>query len=450
MYRVLRNDFVIEPTSCNTSLIIKSVNKDEIYLKISQAEAIYLSLFDGYKDDNLITEITNKLFGSHAWKLKSVDCFLLPKDRAEMIYGVHTSRYSPDLFLSKKYSNSEIIPKFHNAPRHIILYLTQNCNRKCLYCYADSNFSTVVESDAMKWSTVENVLKQAYDMAVESVLLTGGEPMLHPFTYKIINWLGNHNIRVQIITRHLLDAVEMATINKSTLDICLSIDCADENDVNFLTGSSSSYNDFLANTRLLNNIGSSFSVSCVISRINVSRVIDDIPVLFELGARIVYINHLESTTRLNTNKPIYLSVHEKLRFDKMFLDKLESYIVKGKVNSKSMQHEPIKNLNSEYCSALLDKVTIDYNGKYLLCDRLRGYDFGFGNIFSKDIMQHWHSNELNYLRYPVQTHYNSTICEKCVKFDKCFAKNSCYARSLTQHSLMYKPIGEVIDVCNKK
>ena len=84
-------------------------------------------------------------------------------------------------------------------PFRIILNLTNKCNSDCLYCSNKEYLSKDLCFD--EWENFINILSAK---KIASVILSGGEPLLYPHVYDIIDLLYKHNIRVNIISNGIL------------------------------------------------------------------------------------------------------------------------------------------------------------------------------------------------------------------------------------------------------
>jgi radical SAM protein with 4Fe4S-binding SPASM domain len=449
MKRILRNDFIIEQLN-NNSLVLKSKSNTDITFSILQAEAVYLSLFDGIREDDEVKQISFELFGENSSKLKSVDRFLLPVEIAYSLFGRYEHKYTPMQFLTQKYHTENKNSRYLHIPRYITLCLTHKCHRRCIYCYAGAPFSNGIENDAMPNLMIKKILNEAFEMAIEGVLLTGGEPMMHPHVYDLINYLGNRAIYTQVLTKHLLNKENLKRINTSSLDLYLSIDSNNPALANWLTGSKYYYNDMMKNDEMLNKIGIPFKATTVITRKNKSNILDIVHFLLSIGATRVLTNHYSCEVKDKVVPALMLKSEEKREFDTSWTECIKEHELGNVVFHKKHPSDYVEDLEHMDCSGLTKKVTIDFNGEYILCDRLSDVQIDFGNIWQKSILEHWNSEVMQNLRYPKNDLYKTSVCGNCNRFKSCYAKNSCYARSIIQHGTMYHPVKEVEYVCDKR
>ena len=102
MKRIFRNDFYIDAN--NDVLKVVSKKNEKISFSINQAQAVYLSLFNGLCEDSEIEKIALELFGDNIKKLVPMERFLLPVEYAFDIFGHYVHPYLPEGFLKKKYN----------------------------------------------------------------------------------------------------------------------------------------------------------------------------------------------------------------------------------------------------------------------------------------------------------------------------------------------------------
>ncbi len=80
----------------------------------------------------------------------------------------------------------------------IRLETNRSCNLSCRYCYAQSGQSLQDEND---YETLRDVIRQANDLGVKSVVVIGGgEPTLHPRFEDLVSYIHRLGIRPMIFT----------------------------------------------------------------------------------------------------------------------------------------------------------------------------------------------------------------------------------------------------------
>ena len=64
--------------------------------------------------------------------------------------------------------------------------ITSGCNMKCVYCHNEGNHVI----NQLSKDDVENLIKSSYDLGLEQVRITGGEPLIHKEIFDICAELG--------------------------------------------------------------------------------------------------------------------------------------------------------------------------------------------------------------------------------------------------------------------
>ena len=83
-------------------------------------------------------------------------------------------------------------------PRNEIrLSITSLCNMKCTYCHNEGNCKMSI----MSKDNVESIVAAFVDFGIKEVRLTGGDPLIHPQIYEIVDMIKNkYNLQVSINT----------------------------------------------------------------------------------------------------------------------------------------------------------------------------------------------------------------------------------------------------------
>ncbi len=74
--------------------------------------------------------------------------------------------------------------------------LTLQCNLKCMHCYANAN--TKRSPNELSTQRILSVTDDLASMGLPVVILSGGEPTLHPDIYEIASYMNEKNIRVTL------------------------------------------------------------------------------------------------------------------------------------------------------------------------------------------------------------------------------------------------------------
>ena len=97
----------------------------------------------------------------------------------------------------------------HNAPRSaaerkpiVVWNITRRCNLKCIHCYSDSDAREY--PGELTWDQCRGVLDDLAQFGVPGVLLSGGEPLIHPRFFDIAAYARNKGLRLTLSTNGTL------------------------------------------------------------------------------------------------------------------------------------------------------------------------------------------------------------------------------------------------------
>ena len=97
----------------------------------------------------------------------------------------------------------EVIPKKASERRPIVVWnITRECNLKCVHCYNDSGVAK--ECNDATTGEAKAVLDDLADYGVPSVLFSGGEPLMRPDLFELMQYAADKGLRVVISTNGTL------------------------------------------------------------------------------------------------------------------------------------------------------------------------------------------------------------------------------------------------------
>ena len=88
----------------------------------------------------------------------------------------------------------------NNWLQNACLELTYRCNERCIHCYIDDS---PCAGEELGFETYKKILEELKEMGCMSVLLTGGEPLLHPDFLKIARYAKELRLMTDIYTNGL-------------------------------------------------------------------------------------------------------------------------------------------------------------------------------------------------------------------------------------------------------
>lgn len=101
-----------------------------------------------------------------------------------------------------------------SAPFFVGFQITGNCNLKCLYCYSSNSPKISISS-----ARLCKIIDRLSDLGVFQFLIEGGEPMLHPEFFKVVEQLSKKELDFAILTNGLLLTTSNINSLKSACNI---------------------------------------------------------------------------------------------------------------------------------------------------------------------------------------------------------------------------------------
>jgi Fe-coproporphyrin III synthase len=91
--------------------------------------------------------------------------------------------------------------------------ITRTCNLRCVHCYSDSN--AMQYPGELTWEQMQTVVEDLAAYQVPSLLLSGGEPMIHPRFFDLVDRATELGLKLTISTNGTLITPEKAALLKA-------------------------------------------------------------------------------------------------------------------------------------------------------------------------------------------------------------------------------------------
>lgn len=103
----------------------------------------------------------------------------------------------------------------HGAPRTaaerkpiVVWNITRRCNLKCVHCYSDSDAR--LYPGELTWDECVAVIDDLADYGVPALLLSGGEPLIHPNFFELASYARGKGLRLTLSTNGTLIGADEA------------------------------------------------------------------------------------------------------------------------------------------------------------------------------------------------------------------------------------------------
>ena len=162
----------------------------------------------------------------------------------------------------------------NNSITHIELEISNPCNERCLHCYRGCNST---RKGFLSAAQTKNVLKQAKNLGVKSVTITGGEALLNPEWREIVEIADDLDYQTLLFTNgSLLNEKDMDFLSnvKNLKEVQISLYSMEESVHDSITGLKGSCEKTKNAIKLLRERKIPLFVSCSVMKENKSAVFD--------------------------------------------------------------------------------------------------------------------------------------------------------------------------------
>jgi radical SAM protein with 4Fe4S-binding SPASM domain len=308
--------------------------------------------------------------------------------------------------------------------------LTYNCNNKCRWCYAASNFQED-NSKNFKSEKERDTINLLSELEVKNIILIGGEPTLYKNIYGLLEKTNDAKIDTGMVTngRKLKDIDFTRGLKKRGLNyLTVSIEGSNQYMHDSLTQTKGSYQEAISGIQNAIDAGINVSTNTVISSKNVNKLEEIVISLKEIGIKDMGFNICGICTS-NEENNAYL-IHPKNASDS-FVKMYQQFKEEG-IKFRLVTPVPFCFFEGEIKKELTEKkiisggpcqlvhgknFVIDYNGDVVPCTHLTGYSLF--NIFQEDevitkeeFLKLYNQNSIHDLRKNIGK-YPSEKCNTC-------------------------------------
>ena len=320
------------------------------------------------------------------------------------------------------------------------IYLSWNCNFKCIHCWVDGG--TSCENVALDADTCIDMLEKALLLGLEHVKLTGGEPLLFMDTiFPILTWCDDNDISVTIETNGSVITEQFAAcIVERDVSISISVNGFDSPSHDNFVVCNGSFVKVIDNINILKKYGVNFQIITCVYDGNKQNLEKIVALCKELGALSLKINPI---TDIGRGEDLYQSK----KIDDYIAIKDLVPIVHGLSKSYGIEiflHVPpafrgfntLKSAGGKSC-AYKNMLSILPDKSLALC--------GYGGVNEAttwgkygadfDLAHFWKNNEgVNLLRDEVRL---EGVCKQCVHQKSC--QGDCKALAMNRYGSWNSP-----------
>ncbi len=174
------------------------------------------------------------------------------------------------------------------APLYVAWQITNECNLACLHCIEESGPGKAFR-DELDREQVFNVLRQLIDLDVPYLSFSGGEPMLHPLFFEMVEYVCSKGGQLKVETNgHYLNPEQCARLRDLGVKaVQVSLDGASSATFNRIRVRGE-FDRVIDGVRNLHRAGVPIEINFSPTHFNVDEISAAVDLAFELGAYSFY------------------------------------------------------------------------------------------------------------------------------------------------------------------
>ncbi len=221
----------------------------------------------------------------------------------------------------------------------LIILVTSNCNSKCIHCSYWKNKKTIFLDKKIIFKTIIILKKQG----LKSVMVSGGEPFLHPNISEIVSYLNKKKLKIKFATNGIcLDEIKPEVL-KLINDFSISLDSSNKKTYLNIRGINK-FDQVISNLKKLKRLNKNIKLSFLIQKQNYKEIPSFLDLCNKL--KIKDISFLVPNKQGDFNKNCYdnykemiLSSEEIKEFEVKILPKIKLKLRKyGIVSNYKLNH----------------------------------------------------------------------------------------------------------------
>ncbi len=306
---------------------------------------------------------------------------------------------------------------------YLFLEITRKCNLDCLHCGSDCKAEVnYPELTTESWFKIIDYIVQTYSKSV-AIIITGGEPLMHPDVYKIGRYIKEKGMRWGLVTNGIILNYSRLTklINSGIYSITLSLDGLAETH-NWLRNSKTAFKKTSTALSLIGNSNISFKdlFTCVSPK-NLHELNKIAELLVKNKIKEWRLFRIFPSGRAKNNKELNLTFEQTQEMLQFIIKNKKVYRAKNlNINLSCEGWLPMQtDLKVRdipfFCRAGVSIASILSDGTITGCTNNQE-GFHVGNVLTDNFSYVW-ENRFNIFRK--RKWLNETTCKNCKHFKHC-------------------------------
>jgi len=342
----------------------------------------------------------------------------------------------------------KVTPTQKPALDQIYFYLTEGCNLRCRHCWITPKYQSENETyPALDLDLFRHIIRQARPLGLTGVLLTGGEPLMHPCIHEILELIRAEDLNLRVETNGILCTVSLAEKMATCKNpfIAVSLDGADAETHEWVRGITGCFEATLKGIRNLVEAGLKPQILMTIMRHNKDQMEPLVRLAESLGAGSVKFNPVQPIGR---GEKIHrageaLSLEELIDLGKWVEDSLSCSSLLRVRYGQPMAFRPLGKMfgpNGDGCTVcrILNILGVLASGSYALCGIGETVpELIFGHASTDRLEDVWNNTPLLLELREGFPHRFEGVCSECLMLGQCLG--SCVAQNYYRSKNIWAP-----------
>lgn len=329
--------------------------------------------------------------------------------------------------------------------RSIYFYILEGCNLRCRHCWINPPFEKTdkPEYPFVSLDLFKHIVNQAIPLGLQTVKLTGGEPLIHPEIEKIIEYIHEKNLKLNIETNGIAitpDLAKLILASKKPVSLSISIDSHIPETHDWVRNVKGSFDDAVRGVKYMIENGFHPQVIMSIMRRNAGDVTGLVALAESIGASSVKFNLVSPTARgeILHSKGEALSISELVE-----LGNFVNNVLQKNTKIRLLYSSPPAFKSVDYLKkrprigncGIFNTLGVLGTGKYALCGIGESLpEFIFGDANTDNLVDVWNDNPtLIRIRKGLPSELTG-VCHDCIM------KNGCLGSCIANNYNYYKDL----------
>jgi SynChlorMet cassette radical SAM/SPASM protein ScmF len=330
----------------------------------------------------------------------------------------------------------------------IYFYILEGCNLKCRHCWINPPFESE-KKPKFPFVDIElfkHIVEQALALGLQTVKLTGGEPLIHPEIEKVLEYIHYKNLKLNIETNGVAITPELAKLilaSKKRVNLSVSIDSHKSEIHEWVRGVEGSFNDAVRGVKIMVEQGFRPQVIMSVMKKNYEDVEGLVELAESIGAGSVKFNLVTPTARGEKmhERGEVLTIEELIELGRFVSDDLQTRAKIPLIYSHPPAFRTVSHIKKRpriSGCGIFRIIGVLGNGKYALCGIGESLpDFVFGDAKTDRLEDVWNDTPmLNRIRTGLPSELKG-ICSDCLMRKGCLG--SCIANNYYAYGDLFAP-----------